>query len=113
MLSTGSPTVDAMAAFDRANRARRLRALRRRRGRALAVVEPIGAPLTSGRHEIPLDRIRGTVEPFRAAMFDCAFGPKPAARRRWERIWRAGHQRVSVARARGAVAIDAEIDGTL
>ena len=86
------------------------------------------------RHEIPLDAISGTLEPSRAAQFDGNFRPVAAsARCRWTRIWlaehrgavlppisvvpvgdhyavRDGHHRVSVARARGAVAIDASID---
>ena len=89
---------------------------------------------TGGLREIPLASISGTLEPTRAAQFDGAFRPvAKAARRRWERIWLAedrgailppisvipvgedeyalidGHHRVSVARARGAVAIDATI----
>lgn len=83
--------------------------------------------------EIPLDAIQATLEPSRACQFDHAFRPiSRAARRRWERIWLAehrgellppisvvrvgdryavldGHHRVSVARARGAVAIDATV----
>jgi hypothetical protein len=91
-------------------------------------------PGSDGLREIPLDAISGTLEPTRAAQFDGAFRPvTKAARRRWERIWLAedrgavlppvsvvpvgegeyalvdGHHRVSVAHARGAVAIDATI----
>jgi hypothetical protein len=91
-------------------------------------------PGTDGLREIPLDAISGTLEPTRAAQFDGAFRPvSKAARRRWERIWLAedrgavlppisvvpvgkdeyalvdGHHRVSVAHARGAVAIDATV----
>jgi hypothetical protein len=85
------------------------------------------------RVEIPLDAIAGTVEPSRAAMFDADFRPKPLSRRRWERVWlaehggtvlppisvvrvrdgyavRDGHHRVSVARARGALTIDAAVE---
>jgi hypothetical protein len=90
---------------------------------------------TGGLQEIPLEAISGTLEPTRAAQFDGAFRPvSKAARRRWERIWMAedrgtilppisvipvgdgqyalvdGHHRVSVAHARGAVAIDATIN---
>ena len=66
-------------------------------------------------------------------MFDRRFRPAAGARRRWERVWLAeqqgatmppisvvqvgdsyavldGHHRVSVARARGALVIDATID---
>ena len=83
--------------------------------------------------EIPLSAIRSTLEPSKAALFDCAFRPAALARSRWERIWlaeqrgaplppiavvavgdsyaiRDGHHRVSVALARGAVAIDATVD---
>ena len=88
-----------------------------------------------GIREIPLDAIAGTVEPSRALQFDSAFRPARPARTRWERVWlaehrgavlppisvvavgdgyaiRDGHHRVSVARARGAVTIDAIIDVT-
>jgi len=83
--------------------------------------------------EIPLCSIAGTVEPSRAAQFDRDFRPAPIARRRWERVWlaeqrgaalppisvvpvqdgfavRDGHHRVSVARARGALTIDAMVE---
>ena len=90
---------------------------------------------SAGIREIPLDAIRGTLEPSRAAQFDAAFRPvRRALRTRWERIWiaeergtllppisvvpvgtmyavRDGHHRVSVARARGAIAIDGVVDG--
>jgi hypothetical protein len=88
--------------------------------------------LDRGIREIPLCAIRGTLEPSRARMFDGAFRPAPAARSRWQRVWiaeqrgqplppisvarvgdayavRDGHHRVSVARARGAVTIDATV----
>ena len=89
---------------------------------------------SGGLREIPLEAISGTLEPTRAAQFDGAFRPvSKAARRRWERVWLAedrgtvlppisvvaigdgqyalvdGHHRVSVAHARGAVAIDATV----
>jgi len=83
--------------------------------------------------EIPIDAIVGTVEPARAGLFDSCFRPARAARSRWQRIWlaehrgaqlppisvmrvrggyavRDGHHRVSVARARGALTIDAVVD---
>jgi hypothetical protein len=86
-----------------------------------------------GIREIPIEAISGTLEPSRAAMFDRCFRPAPGARRRWERVWlaehrgaalppisvvqvgegyavRDGHHRVSVAKARGALSIDATID---
>jgi hypothetical protein len=136
---TGSPLIDAESAFDRVNRARRraalVRRVRGRRGGQLRVYErgASGLPARIGRRELPLDQICGTVEPFRANLFDGAFRPAPAARRRWQRIWlaedrgtvlppitvvpvgetyavRDGHHRVSVALARGAVSIDAIVD---
>ena len=87
----------------------------------------------AGRREIPLRAIRGTLEPSRAAQFDPDFRPAPIARTRWPRVWlaeergatlppisvvavgdeyvlRDGHHRVSVARARGALTIDAMVD---
>ena len=99
--------------------------------RACAVPREGAARL--GLREIPLDAIRGTLEPSRATLFDRCFRPAPIARRRWERLWvaeqrgaplppisvvaigevyaiRDGHHRVSVARARGAVTIDASVD---
>jgi hypothetical protein len=83
--------------------------------------------------EIPLCAIRGTLEPSRANLFDADFRPLGAARDRWQRLWlaehrgaplppisvvpvgdgfavRDGHHRVSVARARGALTIDAQVD---
>jgi hypothetical protein len=88
----------------------------------------------AGVAEIPLCAIRGTLEPSRATQFDGEFRPAAIARPRWERIWlaehrgrtlppisvipvgdgyaiRDGHHRVSVARARGALTIDATVDG--
>ena len=87
----------------------------------------------AGLREIPLCSIRGTLEPSRAAQFDPEFRPAPIARSRWQRVWlaecrgailppisvvavgdeyvlRDGHHRVSVARARGALTIDALVD---
>ena len=87
----------------------------------------------TGIREIPLDQISATVEPSRAAQFDRWFRPNAKKTRgRWERLWIAeqrgevippinvieiggeyavldGHHRVSVARARGALTIDAVI----
>ena len=83
--------------------------------------------------EIPLDAIAGTVEPSRVKLFDGDFRPSPGARSRWQRLWvaehrgavlppisvvrvgdayavRDGHHRVSVARARGALTIDAAVE---
>ena len=127
--------IDAEHAF---TRARRRAALKRvlRNGAELPVLSAAhGARGPAGIREIPLDAIAGTLEPTRAAQFDADFRPvRRAARTRWERIWiaeergtllppisvvpvgtmyavRDGHHRVSVARARGAVAIDGVVDG--
>ncbi len=127
--------IDAEHAF---TRARRRAALKRafRNGSQLPVLSARGgARGPRGIREIPIDAIRGTLEPTRAAQFDADFRPvRRAARTRWERIWiaeergtllppisvvpvgtmyavRDGHHRVSVARARGAVAIDGVVDG--
>ena len=85
--------------------------------------------------EIPLCAIRGTLEPSRAVAFDADFRPAPIARARWQRVWlaeqhgdgaaavsvvpvgdgyavRDGHHRISVARSRGALTIDASVDPT-
>ncbi|MBE2314854.1 ParB N-terminal domain-containing protein [Solirubrobacter sp. CPCC 204708] len=90
------------------------------------------SPLASVK-EIPVEAIHATVEPHRATQFDAAFRPAgKRTRARWERLWVAeqrgevippisvvrtssgyavvdGHHRVSVARARGAVTIDAVV----
>jgi hypothetical protein len=91
------------------------------------------ASAAQGVREIPIDAISGTLEPSRAALFDGCFRPTGRARTRWERVWlaehrgavlppitvvpvddgyavRDGHHRVSVAKARGAVSIDAMVD---
>ena len=126
--------MDAERAFARERRARRRAVLTRRSG-SLPVYDETqrrasGIP---ARVEIPVDAITGTVEPSRAALFDCAFRPGKLARTRWERVWMAehrgtvlppisvvrvrggyavrdGHHRVSVARARGALTIDAAVE---
>ena len=126
----------AFAAVERAARRSALSCrLRRRRGGcgALRVLEPVRSGSTPGRAEVPLDAIRGTLEPHRSAQFDHAFRPSHSARSRWQRVWlaeergavlppvsltrvrdgyavRDGHHRVSVARARGALMIDAVVD---
>ena len=119
-------------------RAAVIRRLRRRRCDCsrLALYDP-GA-IRRGRtprgiHPIPLAEISGTVEPSRAAQFDSQFLPGGVTRARWQRIWlaehrgavlppisvvpvdggyavRDGHHRVSVAKARGALSIDAIVD---
>ena len=85
-----------------------------------------------GIREIPLDAIDGTLEAGKAKQFDREFRPTAAAGTRWQRVWMAeqrgavlppisvvptdggyavrdGHHRISVARARGATTIDAEV----
>ena len=144
MVMTGSAKMDAERAFARVGRSRRRAALARRLRR-----EPAGrgqlpvyderalyrarARRGLGLREIPLEAIRGTLEPSRARLFDRCFRPAASVRSRWERLWvaeqrgaplppisvvaigevyaiRDGHHRVSVARARGAVTIDASVD---
>jgi hypothetical protein len=132
--------MEAQRAFARAARARRLAALMcrlrfRNRCGGLAVYDEgtlrrTGAGAGRGLREIPLEAISGTVEPNRAAQFDCGFRPARPTRARWERVWlaehrgavlppisvvqvggayalRDGHHRVSVAKARGALTINA------
>jgi hypothetical protein len=125
----------------RAALARRLRREPAELG-TLTVYDPGTLPPTTaaeagqGIREIPLEKIGGTVEPSRARLFDRCFRPATPARGRWQRVWlaeergaplppisvvrvgdayavRDGHHRVSVARARGAVSIDASVDGVL
>jgi len=143
MLMTGSDAIDAERAFTRSTRSRRRAALKarllRRPGGALPVHDERrlrrGGPVR-GIREVPLDAIAGTIEPSRANMFDACFRPTAAARARWQRVWlaehrgqvlppisvamtgdgyvvRDGHHRVSVARARGALTIDATVDGAV
>jgi hypothetical protein len=128
----------AFDAASRARRraALRCRLVARRCGcRGLAVVDERTAPRRGGAaaaRAIPLAAISATVEPNRAALFDREFRPGATARERWLRIWlaeqrgsvlppisvlptgdgyavRDGHHRVSVAKARGAVMIDAVV----
>jgi hypothetical protein len=86
-----------------------------------------------GIRAIPVGAIRGTLEPSKAYQFDDSFRPAPSAGSRWQRVWlaehrgrvlppidvvrvgdsyavRDGHHRVSVARARGALTIDASVE---
>ena len=130
---------DAERAFDKALRAHRREALLRRLRRRcveclkLAVYDAPRQLTGRGVREIPVDAINATVEPGRARAFDRWFRPVGGvARRRWERVWLAaqhgealppisvvksgdgyavldGHHRVSVARARGALTIDAVV----
>jgi hypothetical protein len=90
--------------------------------------------VSRGVREIPLEAIAGTTEPNRAAQFDQHFRPTAQSRCRWQRVWMAfqrgvtlppisvvqvgdayairdGHHRVSVAKARGALTINAIVAG--
>jgi hypothetical protein len=124
----------ASRARRRASLARRLRGRAAACGR-LAVHDETAlrsAPEAAGlgRREIPLEAISATLEPNRAEHFDRDFRPAGPTRSRWQSVWMAeqrgtllppiavvrvgdayairdGHHRVSVARARGAVTIDA------
>jgi hypothetical protein len=133
MFKTGLAMIDAEHAFTRARRGARLRRLKRTRGGLAVFQRPVAGTGLGGIREIPVEAITGTLEPSRALQFDAAFRPRRnSARRRWENIWiaeergvtlppisvvpvgdayavRDGHHRVSVARARGAFAIDAVI----
>jgi hypothetical protein len=133
MFKTGGALVDAESAFIRARRGARLRRLRRARVQLPVYSTPHVAAGRGGVREIPLECIQGTLEPSRAMQFDASFAPlRASARSRWERVWiaeekgvtlppisvvpvaggyavRDGHHRVSVARARGAIAIDAAV----
>jgi hypothetical protein len=114
---------------------RRLRREPAERGR-LAIYDERKLRRVGGRphgiREIPLDAIDGTLEAGKAKQFDREFRPASTAGTRWQRVWiaeqrgavlppisvvptdggyavRDGHHRVSVARARGAATIDAEV----
>jgi hypothetical protein len=139
MLMTGTAQMDAERAFARETRARRRSATwRRLRGvptdcRRLAVYDDPPRPGARAVRAIPIAAITGTIEPTRAKLFDDRFRPTSRARDRWLRVWIAehcgvtlppisvvrvgdgyavsdGHHRVSVARARGAVTIDAAVE---
>ena len=129
---------EADRAFTAASRARRRAALLgrvRRPGRAMCGLPVYDEAIQRrsgprGVTEISLEAIAGTTEPNRAAQFDQHFRPKPLTRGRWQRVWlavqqgvtlppisvvqigdayaiRDGHHRVSVAKARGALTITA------
>jgi hypothetical protein len=139
MLLTGSVQMDAERAFARQSRARRratlARWLKRGCGGRLPVYDETTRRVAGipARVELPIDAITGTVEPSRSVLFDRAFRPAKLTRGRWERVWMAehrgtvlppisvvrvrdgyavrdGHHRVSVARARGALTIDAAVE---
>jgi hypothetical protein len=131
--------MEADRAFTAATRARRRAALLGRLRRAvggLPVYDELAGtrPRSRGVREIPLDAIAGTTEPNRAAEFDEQFRPTAVTRFRWQRVWMAfhkgvtlppisvvqvgpvyairdGHHRVSVAKALGALSIDAIVAG--
>jgi uncharacterized Zn finger protein len=98
---------------------------------ALGTQPPAGRRV-AGLQAISLDSIVGTAEPAKARVFDARFRAPESSRMRWERLWMAnrkgaslpaisvyqvgdrhyvddGHHRVSVARAMGMTAIDAEV----
>jgi hypothetical protein len=131
--------LEADHAFTAASRARRRAALlgrvRRPRRAMCGGLQVYDQPIQGrsgprGLTEIPLGAIAGTTEPNRAAQFDQHFRPTPLTRGRWQRVWlaveqgvtlppisvvqigdlyaiRDGHHRVSVAKARGALTITA------
>jgi hypothetical protein len=105
----------------------RLRSLEEALGAA-----PPASRQAAGLRAIPLESIVGTAESAKSRSFDNRFRPPPTSRRRWEGLWIAGrrgaalppisvfrlgdqhfvgdgHHRVSVARALGMTAIDAEV----
>ena len=128
--SSGSSTVDAEQAFA---------ALARGRRRAPLAYLPVDAGWAAvaqrqalGVHTIAIDSIVGTIDSHKAVAFDRAFRPPQWSRGRWTQmclaarrgtplppisVYRAGHEhyvrdghhRVSVARALGAVSIDANV----
>jgi hypothetical protein len=132
---------EAEKAFGRAARAHRRARLMRRLQRVCTEcgLLPVADDDTlragraaRGRREIPVDAITATTEPNRAAQFDSEFRPAAHTRARWQRVWMAmhqgvtlppisvirvgdeyairdGHHRVSVARARGVVSISAVV----
>ena len=133
MFKTGGALIDAESAFIRARRGARLRRLRRARVQLPVYSTPRPTAVRGGIREIPLDAIQGTLEPSRATPVRRGLRARAhVARTRWERVWiaeergvllppisvvpvgdgyavRDGHHRVSVARARGAIAIDAMV----
>jgi len=76
---TDSGSIDADRAFAKAARARRrAAAVRRLRGEAAEIPRAV-ADIRRGIREIPLDAIRGTLEPARAGLFDRGFRPARSA----------------------------------
>jgi hypothetical protein len=131
--------LQAEKAFRQASRARRRAALVARLCRArrcgLTVFDDTrrsGSRSSRGVREIPLEAIKGTTEPNRAAQFDHEFRPSKLTRCRWQSVWfafhrgatlppisvvqfgdayaiRDGHHRVSVAKALGVPSIRATV----
>ena len=128
--------MEAEKAFRRASRTPLFARLRRgARPGGLAVFDESrrsGSRAGRGVREIPLAAITATTEPNRAAQFDEDFRPARRTRSRWQSVWlafhrgaalppisvvrfgdayaiRDGHHRVSVARARGALSITAQV----
>ena len=122
----------------RREQALRWLARRPRESRGLAKLDQaLGSAPPAGRRAlglcaIPLGTVVGTAESSKAEAFDHRFRPPATNRRRWERLWVAarrgavlppiavyrvgdrhfvadGHHRVSVAKALGMCAIDAEV----
>ena len=88
--------IEAERAFKRAARGRRRAALVgrvKRRGRrlcGLALYDETRRSAKGARRglvEIPLNAIRGTTEPNRAAQFDHEFRPAALTRCRWQSVW--------------------------
>jgi hypothetical protein len=124
----GTALADAERRFDALVRERR-----RRPSRLRYLPEDAGVTgRLRGVEPIPLDSIVGTVDPHKAEAFDGEFRPPHYSRGRWSQMLHAvdqgaalppisvyrlgnehyvrdGHHRVSIARARGAADIDAEV----
>jgi hypothetical protein len=114
-----------------------LRRCPRESSRLPSLEEALGVAPPAGRRRlgirlVEVESIVGTAECAKSRAFDHRFRPPPSSRRRWERLWVAGrrgaplppisvyrigdehfvgdgHHRVSVARALGMTAIDAEV----
>ena len=95
---------EADSAFTAASRARRRAALlgrARRPGRAMCGLPVYDEAIhrrsgPRGVTEISLEAIAGTTEPNRATQFDQHFRPKPLTRVRWQRVWLAAQQGVTL-----------------
>jgi hypothetical protein len=134
----GDAMADAEVSFRRLARERRKAARRNGDAQRLVLLSEdsgwaaLAERRRRGVQEIALDSIVGTVERDKAAAFDGRFRPPGWSRDRWARMWvavqrgtalppisvyrvgkqhfvRDGHHRVSVARALGVVAIEADV----